>query len=419
MTLIKRIGIITAHLALMIMLISVLSHYKIMQSPSVDSLNQWDAGWYKNIVSNGYVFVENAQCNLAFFPLFPFTWKWLQLSATGISLLNFLLFIAGFLLLAETFRFSMKQTLVFFVTPSLFFCYVPYSEAIFFLSSSIILLGLHKNLKILVVAGLFIAGITRSTSMFFLPAVILAQLLSNSKPFSKENIFTIIIYAATCIASLFTVALWQWQQTGQWFYFFEVQQFWNKKLGFPKLPLTTWNGPALLWLDGAALFVGISALLYCAKDSLKWATSWFSEKTNPALVFACVYLIMASATTVFFGNTGTQTSIYSLNRYIFGTAYFMVFAHFILTDKILLKNRMLIAAGIIMFQMLLFGIYSPQILKDLFVVAGIAGFAGYAFYHVLLTEQKIFGKYFYLFYIVNVVLQLKLLDLFLKGKWVG
>jgi hypothetical protein len=419
MTLVKRIGVIAAHIALMIMLITVLSHFKIMQSPSADNIVHWDAGWYKNIVSNGYVFIENTQCNLAFFPLFPFAWKWLQLSAAGMSILNFLFFTTGFLLLAESFRFSLKQTLVFFVTPSLMFCFVPYSEALFYFASSLILSGLHKNLKWLVVVGLFMAGITRSTSMFFLPAVLLSLLMSTNKPFSRQNLANIFIYSAVCIASLFTVALWQWQQTEQWFYFFEVQQFWNKTLGLPKLPLTTWNGPALLWIDGAALFIGLSALLWCAKNFLKWVSSFFSENANPALIFSCVYLIIASATTIFFGNTGTQTSIYSLNRYIFGTAYFVVFAHFVLTDKILFNNKLIFASLIILFQMLLFGIYSPVILKDLFVLAGIAGFAVYAFYHVLLTEQKIFSKYFFLFYIVNVALQLKLLDLFLNGKWVG
>jgi hypothetical protein len=419
MILLKRIGIIFLHVVFMTVLIAVLGHYHIMQIPDENNLVQWDAGWYKNIVSNGYVFIENTQCNLAFFPLFPFAWKWLQISAFNMSIINSIFFATGFLILAENFRFSLKQTLVFFVTPSLFFCAVPYSEALFFLASAFILSGLYKNLKWMVMVGLFFAGITRSTSMFFLPAIVVSVFLSGNKPFSKQNLTDVFIYSIVCIVSLFTVALWQWQQTGHWFYFFEVQKFWNKELAFPKLPLTTWNGPALLWIDGAALFVGLSALFYCFKSFLKWTFTLFAEITNPAFTFSCVYLIIVSVTTIFFGSTGTQTSIYSLNRYIFATAFFIVFAHFVMADKNSLNKKLIFGSGIILFQMFLFGIYSPQILGDWFQLAGIAGFAVYALYHVFITEQKIFSRYFVLFYIVNVILQLKLLDLFLNGKWVG
>jgi hypothetical protein len=88
MILLKRIGIIFLHVVFMTVLIAVLGHYHIMQIPDENNLVQWDAGWYKNIVSNGYVFIENTQCNLAFFPLFPFAWKWLQISAFNMSIIN-------------------------------------------------------------------------------------------------------------------------------------------------------------------------------------------------------------------------------------------------------------------------------------------------------------------------------------------
>jgi len=102
----------------------------------------WDGYHYTNIKNDGYSYNPARQSNVAFFPGFPYLWKYSGLNAFGISLINLLLFLTGLFFLVREFAIRQRDALLFLSLPSLFFMFVPYSEALFFAASSILLIGL-------------------------------------------------------------------------------------------------------------------------------------------------------------------------------------------------------------------------------------------------------------------------------------
>jgi len=153
--------------------------------PHGNNLVQWDGGWYKNVHDNGYNYFPDKQSNSGFFPLFPYMWKFLGVGNAGIAIFNAIAFLIAFLLLAYFFDIKRRNIFLLLSVPSLFFCYIPYSESLFFLSSSLFLIGLHKSNKFLIIAGLFFASTCRAASMFFVPAIFMMEFLSLD--FSKKG----------------------------------------------------------------------------------------------------------------------------------------------------------------------------------------------------------------------------------------
>ena len=145
------------HCSFLFFLYLILSFFGLISEfPTEFSLNQYDVSWYQSIISNGYVINEGQQSNVAFFPLFPLIWKLLHLSNVGISCVNLLFLGLGAFVLAKTYKLSSQTILLLCSTTSLFFCYIPYSEALFFLAGSLIIYGFRNNYWWLI-AGIFMA----------------------------------------------------------------------------------------------------------------------------------------------------------------------------------------------------------------------------------------------------------------------
>ena len=68
--------------------------------PDAQNLSSFDVGWYKKIIEYGYEYRSNEGATAAFFPLFPYLWKFLSLNLVTVSILNALMFAVGFSLLA-------------------------------------------------------------------------------------------------------------------------------------------------------------------------------------------------------------------------------------------------------------------------------------------------------------------------------
>ncbi len=163
---IKKHGYILIHLFILLVLALIFRSAEITTLlPGNHNLTNWDAGWYYSIVQHNYVFHENVQSNLAFFPLFPYLWKLLNVSFAGISIINGIIFYIGFFILSVTFKIPWQKGLVLLSVPSLFFCFTAYSESLFYLCSVCLLCGLKLDNKPLKFAGAFLAGLTRPTAM--------------------------------------------------------------------------------------------------------------------------------------------------------------------------------------------------------------------------------------------------------------
>lgn len=112
-----------------------------------EQLLQWDADIYRLMSQHLYDPEYVWPGYVAFFPLFPMVWRLTDLSPIGICLLNFVLFVAGLLvLIAATNKAAdnyQQRFAVLLCMPFLVIFLIPYSEALFFLCISV---GLYPPL---------------------------------------------------------------------------------------------------------------------------------------------------------------------------------------------------------------------------------------------------------------------------------
>jgi len=149
-----------------------------------DDLVTWDAAIYKCISERSYAKEETCYGTVrgAFFPLFPLLWKATGLTPIGISIVNYILFMASVaLLLVYLFRSSMTNTLLLYVVlitlPSVVIFWIPYSEALFMATFIIAGLGVVKRKYGLYGVGAFAMAMVRPASAFVLLAMLFAELL--------------------------------------------------------------------------------------------------------------------------------------------------------------------------------------------------------------------------------------------------
>src|ERR1043165_8733911 len=109
--------------------------------PASSRIESCDAGWYHSIWKDGYQYYPTVANNTAFFPFFPYVWRWLGVGPVGISIINGLLFVLGVGFLF-TFLSSTWRTKAFYLTVSLLVFYmVPFSESMFYIFGAMMLLG--------------------------------------------------------------------------------------------------------------------------------------------------------------------------------------------------------------------------------------------------------------------------------------
>lgn len=396
--------------------------------PSAANLVQWDAGWYQSIVNNNYVYVANEQCNLAFYPLFPYLQRFLQLDAFWISAVNLIFLIGAFILFTRYFEFKIPSLLLAISFPSLFFCFVPYAEALFFLSGVIALVGFKTNKTGLTAAGIALGSISRSASLIFIPALFFSFFmeLGFSRNENKKLIKKYAYLLLATVLSTLAVNLLQYLQTGKFFAIFEVLSSWNNQLRIPEFPLTTWDSYRLLWLDSAAFLVGAFALFFLLRFFILKLKK-FHFGIEPALAFSLAYLFVVPFYMLWFAgvDAGGGTSIFSLNRYIFATPFFSIFLLHVLHATNFNKNTLLGFALVLTVVLVMYGF--PQYTWGLLTkVSGaenrflqLTGVIVMAFGLLFTTHKRHGNKAVFVLYLLNVFLQLKLFTAWINGSWVG
>lgn len=394
--------------------------------PDADTLMQWDANWYYSIVEGGYLYHEGQQSNLAFFPLFPYIWDIASLGPVGISLLNLLLMIGGIVLLNRSLRPGNKWLLLWLSVPVLFFCYVPYSEAVFFFAGSLLLYGLRHN-PLYAAVGIFLACLSRSASMVFIPVLIFISIVQYRVRGDKQFFWmNFCWYLSAAIIATLLVQWVQYLHTGKFFILFEAQAQWGRVLSWPSLPLTTWGGGDLLWLDGLAFLAGVLAAMVCLLLLIrKWNKPMSS--LSPAWLFASGYIAMVTLAAVLFSGKDPHgnTSIYSLNRFVFATPYFMVFLFFGGRYLCWDNSRSLAFLGVCVAVFLMMGAYSylPELSDFPIPVFKTKIYFGLMLLYALLWYKVASGngngKYWIPLYLLNVMVQLLLFHRFLLGHWIG
>ncbi|NVO02739.1 MAG: hypothetical protein HXX09_08520 [Bacteroidetes bacterium] len=371
---------------------------------STNFLN-WDAEHYFWIKNNGY-----QGFRIAFFPFFPFLWKGLSFGIFGIVIFNASLYIASFYFLIRKLKAKAFEVILYLSIPSSIFFYLPYTESVFFASSTILLFGLINKKTILVFLGLLLCSISRPAFMVFIPALIIAELLSEK--LNLKLFFRLGFYFLSAILGILIVGIIQHHYTGNWFEFFSVQSGWGNKLQIPKFPLSSWAGGLIVRLDGAALLFGTAAGIILILKIFK--AKFLKDILMPKeVIFSFCYLAgMALSVFIFRGG-----SLFSLNRFLFATPFIIVAANYFFKQNFSINKKNL---GLIFFLFLLFwlsfGSYGHLRTFLLFLALSI-----YLFLFVgTKTNNQLLNKIsLILLILVNFIFQILFFIRFMNGGWVG
>ncbi|MBS1563008.1 MAG: hypothetical protein JST39_01410, partial [Bacteroidetes bacterium] len=386
-------------------------------SPSNANLRHWDAEWYFQIKTVGYYYEPTQMGPLAFFPLFPFVWKLSMLNEWGISLLNLLVFSVSFFYIARTLKMGFISSLLFLSTPSLLFCFIPYSEALFFMSSTIILIGLYKKNEPMILVGMCLAGFSRSVNIVLMPALVFTYVTAYG--ITARTIRFLCIAAISLTAAAFLVFWVQYLYTGQWLAFFDMQKQWHRTLQLPKLPVTTLS-TKVLWLDIAALFISLMALLDGAIEFVRVFIRREKASLAPEVLFSIAYLAIMGFLAVFYSGVWPGqygSSIMSINRFVFAGPYFIFYIRSrAARDRSLESNLTFVVALLVAF--LCGGVYEklPFLQSYTMTICYFGGIGLYLTLYFLSVKKQGFRLFFYT---ANLLIMAILFFDFLGYGWVG
>jgi hypothetical protein len=371
----------------------------------VSNLLHWDAEHYQTISQDGY-----KGFLVAFFPALPMLWKTLSCGPLIISLLNALFFFLSFFMLVREFKVRNKiEGLLYLSIPSFIFFFLPYTESLFFLSASLMLIGLNRDKLMYVCFGLLLAVLARPAFTIILPALILAEVLQSDWRSALRNI---AVYLGVAALGVVIVGYIQFLDTGAWFEFFTMQQGWGNELQIPAFPLTSWSDGIIIKLDAVAFLVGTLGgsflLAYIIKRS-------FFKNTNldKAQVFTFAYLGGITLLVLLFRGG----SLFSLNRFVFATPFIIVAFHYWMRQNITFKGtHLLLIYALLSVFWLLFGSYVH--IQEFLAYSLLSVYVLLLF--AIKANANLVRKYSLLILVaLNMALQVVLFVRFLGGQWVG
>lgn len=395
--------ILGSYFLLVVTTISLVGHYLNQNLLAESHFLNWDAAHYFSISQGDY-----SGFKTAFFPLFPMTWRFLGFTIYGIVLFNTVVYLASFYWISTVFSFSFLQKLVFLTLPSSVFYYLPYTESLFFLFSSIVLIGLHKKIKYAVLIGLFLCVLSRPVFTVLVPALCFTYLFTETS--WKQKVLHCIQVLGMALLGFLTVLLIQYAHNHTTENYLTVQQGWGNFLQIPKLPLTSWAGGFNVRLDGIALLMSILAGLFLI---LKIKVKGVKIKQLPPVFLLSVLYLVGIGLLVLLFRGG---SLFSLNRFVFATPFFLiVFQYWLRFDFRLSKKQLIfIGLGIFLFW-LLFGSYVhiQVMLKCLLITLYLL------LIFIVKTTNKQVNTVLYLLIGLNFIFQIILFYRFLSNIWVG
>jgi len=373
--------------------------------PNESNLTHWDASWYKSIVDKGYQFNINSQSNTGFYYLFPAIWGLCHASVYGISGINIIFFIAGFSLLSLIYRPRIHVLLLWLTFPAVFYTYIPYSEALFFLLSTISLWGIHSGNRLLTWVALFLLSLTRATAIMLMPAFLLMELISNDKKEWRHSAVKYFIYFfLPMLAGLIVFILIQFRETGVWFaYAIQQSQRWGHKLNQPEFPLRCSVNPGYTWLAALIVFSCGIATFLLIKIGKQWLKA--NEMGDKILLISLGYMAMSLFLLLFINVPSELTGSY---RYVMANPFFYVFIfHFTHKMKYCRKDYLLVFL-IATLVWLLFSYKDYQLFLLLSINTAII------FLFMLTANRNLLWPYIVLS-VINLFFQIQLYQQFLGG----
>jgi hypothetical protein len=383
---------------------------------------RYDADWFDDIRVSGYIYVKNQMSNMAFFPLFPYAWKWSGLNGLQMSFLNLIIYIIAYVLLMGKAQYKVLYLMIISSIPCFIFFFLPYSEAWFFLFGTLLIVGYRKDSRALQVIGLVGCCLTRSVSIFFLPAIIITELLAYKKsPSNKKKVLgNILINSLASLSSILIVVIVQGIQTGKWFYYIEVQKYWQRHWIIPSFPVTTISPAKVLGIDAIAMVLGIIAIFFMLKWAYFYLKKFSVEKKKDeghqqickSVYFSTLFLsAIVIVDTCFTYNIDGKTNIQCMNRHLMCTAFAVCFLNWIYKHY----NAKVIDGYLISF-ILVCGIF----------VTGIYSYSYHLIYYILFCSSFFLYKYFpklelafIVLFFFNIFFTVIFYQDFISGFWIG
>lgn len=402
--------------------------------PLPTGLIRWDAVWYDSIRAHGYVYSATELNNTAFFPLFPLVWRWSHLGEIGISIVNLGIGAGSVYMLWRGLKLRREVVLLFAVFPSTLFLYLPYTEGLYFLFSSVVVLLVARRREQPwgLAAGLLGGALTRVAAFFYLPALAVlegTEWLATPGTF-WERFRRLFLYGLVTGAGLASVVAYQWYQTGVWFAFNKSQALWDHHFRLlPHLPfISTTENDGSLWIDGLAVTFGLAAIAWVI-----WTVVGVARRTralpDPVLLFSATYLGATMAQTVF--NAPVEyghSSLISLNRYVFCSPFFLVVLNRLVPRQPVAWRTVALVLGAIVLTMGMVGTFGAKQFdiewptsKIPFLWGPVAGWA-YALFTLVygffwLQTGTRWGRA--IVYASSLAIQLFFLYTYTVGHWVG
>jgi hypothetical protein len=389
--------------------------------PNDKNLLNWDASWYYSIVKEGYYLDLNDQSNSGFFPGFPFLWKFLGFSPLFISVLNMLLFLCAIFILKAIIKASLLKTLLIVSLPSSFFFFAPYSEALFYFFTVLFIFAWLNEKLIGIIVFAFLLSFVRPVFFFLIPAIIGLYLLKiKSLRDIKKSSLTILFLLIGAALGFAIIGF----ETGDYFAYSKSQVAqWGHDFKLTSLPLTTWRGYRILWLDGLALFIAVLALVILILDFYKVQILKLNSSLTAIEAIGLGYILMILIYILFFHPIEDgRTTILSMNRYVFCNP----FLHFIILKRIHTINYKIdrfyfpIIAGLAVLLLLGFPFYAIIELTYLnSIIFSIFLFMAFMALSLMFFKIKYNKLLLALTTLMFFFLQLYLYNSFLKGNWIG
>lgn len=301
--------------------------------PDRNNLLVWDGGWYNSIRTSGYSYPDKGGSNTGFFPLMPYLWRWMQLGNVGICIFMLVVSLVSIAWLSSFLKSNWTSFFVAISFPTMFYMFLPYTEALFFLFSVMAIIGWSKKNYLLLFTGLFLASLTRVSAIFLVMAFIGAEILDTRNSSEvKERLKRIIAMILVVAGGILLVLIIQYNQTHVWGAYFKSQaESWDRKFKWPTFPMGSPAGKEVLWIQILGLWVGIACLIVLLR------TLYYRVKkktpVNPLFLASVIYLLLTVLSEVFFNPTwwsnysGFGTWMVGLARYIFVNAFFFIFVY--------------------------------------------------------------------------------------------
>ena len=310
---------------------------------------QWDSNWYGRIVHSGYSWHPGVQSDVTFFPLYPLLWR-IILSLTGwpsaicAQLISNLFALGSFIifyywvLLAYDKNIALRALLALAIFPTSFFLISIYSESTLLILVAAAFLLAHKEKWVWAAVVAALASAARPPGIFLWPMLLWLWYNHPKKKgdFKRGELFSLSVLPPL---GLIIFSLYLWHQLGDPWLWFKGQANYGRSLGVsPFVLVGAYIKHIILmgenWSHRLAELVAILFVGICLPKIYR---------LNPAYAF----FILLNLAPSFLSNTFT-----SVQRFVL--ILLPVFIVVAMQKKIIYHIYILICAGLLIFNILLF-----------------------------------------------------------------